>query len=173
MMTEPGLTMAGGRKTHLSTCAAVRAATHRMSSGTSVPNPRTSRSMGALHFVRPDRGTVHAWRGWPQFGKPIGDSSDEQQCHGAVNDPSDFLGASVRWSLDVHILLLTYRTQLSGPRFPSLSLPVFNGLARLLSPQSHQIARKWDYTSHLRTSDPHPSSIVYIDCAARLGFSIV
>src|SRR5258708_34533004 len=48
--------------------------------------------------------------------------------------------------------LMLNRTQLSGPRFPSLSLPVFNRLARILCPTSPGIARKWDYTSHLRTS---------------------
>ena len=50
-MTESGFTGAGGRKTHLSTCASVCAAIHRMSSGTSVPNPRTSLTMGPRFTV--------------------------------------------------------------------------------------------------------------------------
>ena len=57
----------------------------------------------ALHFIRPDRGPVHTGRRRPELREPIGYPSDEDQCDGAVNDPFDFLGASVRWSLDVHI----------------------------------------------------------------------
>src|SRR5207249_11652306 len=49
-------------------------------------------------------------------------------------------------------ILIPSRTQLSGPRFLSLTILIFNGLARLLSPTPCQIDRKWDYLSHLRTS---------------------
>src|ERR1700674_248654 len=56
----------------------------------------------ALHFIRPDRGTVHAWRRRPELRESIGYPSHEEERDGAVNDPSDLLGASVRWSLDIH-----------------------------------------------------------------------
>src|SRR2546430_13885466 len=48
-------------------------------------------------------------------------------------------------------ILIPGRTQLSGPRFPSLTILIFSGLARLLSPSPCQIDRKWAYLSHLRT----------------------
>src|SRR6266568_4257232 len=54
-------------------------------------------------------------------------------------------------------ILIPYRTQLSGPRFPQLTLFTFNGLAGLLSQKPLPIARKWDYLSHLRTSRRPPS----------------
>ena len=82
----------------------------------------------ALHFIREDRGTVHTWRGRPQLRESIGYPSHEEERDGAVNDSSDLLGASIRWSLDIHILSPT-RTQLFGPRFPSLSIFCFNDLA--------------------------------------------
>src|SRR5713101_6117089 len=49
-------------------------------------------------------------------------------------------------------ILISSRTQLSGPGFPSLSILIFYGLAGILSPKSRQIDRKWDSPSHLRTS---------------------
>src|SRR5271169_5994932 len=48
-------------------------------------------------------------------------------------------------------ILIPCRTQLSGLRFPCLSIFIFNRLARLLSAKPSQIDRKWDYLSHLRT----------------------
>src|SRR5882762_7993569 len=120
----------------------------------------------ALHFIRPDRGPVHAWRGRPQLGESIGYPSHEEERDGAVDDPSNLLGASVRWPLDIHILSLS-RTQLSGPRFPSLSIFCFNGLAGILLPKSPQIDRKWDSPSHLRTSTARSLSPITLDCTGR------
>ena len=57
----------------------------------------------ALHFIWPDRGPVDAWRGGPEFRESIGYSSQKEERGSAINDPADLLGASVRWSLDVHI----------------------------------------------------------------------
>ena len=56
----------------------------------------------AFHFIGPDRGTVHAWRRRPELRESIGYPSDEEERDGAVHDPSDLLGAGVRWSLDIH-----------------------------------------------------------------------
>src|ERR1700674_5808815 len=118
----------------------------------------------ALHFIRPDRGTVHAWCCRPQFRQSIGYAPHKEQCDGAINDPSDLLGPSVRWSLDIHILSPS-RTQLSGPRFPSLSIFFFNGLAGILLSKTPRIARKWDSPSQLRTSAAHSlSPFTLLDC---------
>ena len=50
-------------------------------------------------------------------------------------------------------ILIPCRTQVSGPRFPCISIFLFNRLARLLSAEPRQIDRKWDCPSHLRTSN--------------------
>src|SRR5207302_1742852 len=57
----------------------------------------------AFHFIRPDRSPVDAWRRGPEFRESIGYASQKEERDGTVSDPSDLLGASVRWSLDVHI----------------------------------------------------------------------
>src|SRR6266478_3854984 len=64
-------------------------------------------------------------------------------------------------------MLSPSRTQLSGPRFPSLSILCFNGLAGILLPKSPRIDRKWDSPSHLRTSAARSLSPVTLDRAGR------
>src|SRR6266487_6881686 len=65
-------------------------------------SPYLSQHRPALHFVRPNGGAVHRWCGGPQPGKPVRHSCHQDDCHGAVSNSPNFLGASVGWSLYVH-----------------------------------------------------------------------
>src|SRR5437588_13104838 len=68
-------------------------------------------------------------------------------------------------------ILILGRTQLSGPRFPLLTILIFNGLASLLSPNPCQIDRKWDCVSHLRTSPPHFLGLCRVGLYSGLPYS--
>src|ERR1700681_1464636 len=120
-MTVLGSTKWPGRITIFSTRHAVCAGIQRMSKGTRVPRPRTSRSMGprlttSVQTVprstegaagrRRERASVTPAMKTPRPGeearKAHGDSRDKNDGHRDVYDSLDFLGAGVRWSLYVH-----------------------------------------------------------------------
>ena len=75
-----------------------------MSSGTSVPEPRTSRSeRAALDRVDPDRGALDAWGGGLEAREAEGNQQHREQRGRTVGDLADALLTGVRGACDIHM----------------------------------------------------------------------
>ena len=93
-----------GKRRIRSTRPCVVAGIQRMSSGTSVPEPRTSRSEGtALDRVDPDRGALHAGRGRLEAREAERDQQHREQRRRAVGDAADAFLSGVRRACDIHM----------------------------------------------------------------------
>ena len=93
-----------GKSRIRSTRPCVVAGIQRMSSGTSVPEPRTSRTQrAALDRVDPDRRALHAGRGGLEAREAEGDQQDREQRRRAVGDAPDALLTGVRRACNIHM----------------------------------------------------------------------